>query len=88
MKRIDEKEILISVSEALADVPAGLRVFNSELKAPNKLGVQISQTSANVGQVLAAVQDAGLTITDISTNETDLEDIFLQLTSSKPEAAA
>lgn len=88
LKRIDEKEILISVSEALADVPAGLRVFNSELKAPNKLGVQISQTSANVGQVLAAVQEAGLTITDISTNETDLEDIFLQLTSSKPEAAA
>ncbi len=88
LKRIDEKEILISVSEALKDVPAGLKVFSSELKAPNKLGVQISQSSANVGQVLAAVQAAGLTITDISTNETDLEDIFLQLTSSKPEAAA
>jgi len=88
LKRIDEKEILISVSEALSEVPAALRVFHSELKGPNKLGVQISQVSANVGQVLAAVQEAGLTITDISTNETDLEDIFLQLTSSKPEAAA
>jgi ABC-2 type transport system ATP-binding protein len=88
LKRIDEKEILISVSEPLTEIPAALKAFSSELKGGNKLGVQISQESANVGQVLAAVQEAGLTITDISTNETDLEDIFLQLTSSKSEAAA
>ncbi|MBF0374956.1 MAG: ABC transporter ATP-binding protein, partial [Alphaproteobacteria bacterium] len=33
-----------------------------------------------VGRILAAVQEAGLTVVDLSTEETDLEDIFLQLT--------
>jgi ABC-2 type transport system ATP-binding protein len=83
LKRIDEKEILIEISETLQDVPQGLQIFKSELKTPNQLGIQISKESANVAQVLAAVQAEKLTITDISTNETDLEDIFLQLTKSE-----
>ena len=33
-----------------------------------------------IGAALTAVQSAGLTIADLSTEETDLEDIFLQLT--------
>ncbi|NVJ68779.1 MAG: ABC transporter ATP-binding protein [Alphaproteobacteria bacterium] len=88
LKRIDEKEIVISVSEKLDALPDALKPFNSEVRGDHQLAVQISQATANVGQVLAAVQDAGLTITDISTNETDLEDIFLQLTSSKEKGAA
>ena len=86
LKRIDEKEIVIQVAETLADVPAELAAFKSVLKPGNQLAVQINQSDANVGMVLAAVQKAGLTINDISTNETDLEDIFLQLTSSRDAA--
>jgi ABC-2 type transport system ATP-binding protein len=33
-----------------------------------------------VGAILAAVQQSGLPVVDISTTESDLEDIFLQLT--------
>ncbi|WP_286829072.1 MULTISPECIES: ABC transporter ATP-binding protein [Kordiimonas] len=88
LKRIDEKEIVISVSEKLTEVPDELKPFSSDVRGDHKLAVQISQVNANVGQVLAAVQQAGLTITDISTNETDLEDIFLQLTSDKHKDAA
>ncbi|UTW55599.1 ABC transporter ATP-binding protein [Kordiimonas sp. SCSIO 12610] len=83
LKRIDEKEIVIDIAETLSEIPDSLKEFKSDLKTPSKLAVQISQESANVAQVLAAVQKADLTIQDISTNETDLEDIFLQLTSSK-----
>ncbi len=83
LKRIDEKEILIEVSETLDAVPDGLKVFTCNLKAPNQLSIQISKESSNVAQVLTAVNNEKLTITDISTTETDLEDIFLQLTSSQ-----
>lgn len=86
LKRIDEKEIVIQVAETLAAVPSELAGFKSVLKAGNQLAVQINQSDANVGMVLAAVQKAGLTINDISTNETDLEDIFLQLTSTRDAA--
>lgn len=87
LKRIDEKEVIITVSDALENVPAPLAGFKSTLRDRHHLAVQISQADANVGEVLAAVQTAGLTITDIATDETDLEDIFLQLTSSRGEAA-
>jgi len=33
-----------------------------------------------IGEILAAVQAAGLNILDLTTLEADLEDIFLQLT--------
>lgn len=87
LKRIDEKEVLITVSDALKQVPDALKQFKSTLRDPHHLAVQISQVDANVGAVLTAVQMAGLTITDIKTEETDLEDIFLQLTSTTGEAA-
>ena len=87
LKRIDEKEIIIELNEAVTAVPEALADFHADLKGENRIAVQISQASANVGQVLKAVQDAGLTITDISTNETDLEDIFLQLTSRSSGSA-
>jgi len=86
LKRIDEKEITIQVAETLKDVPAELADFKSSLKPGNRLVVQINQSDANVGTVLAAVHKAGLTINDISTDETDLEDIFLQLTSNRDAA--
>ena len=38
--------------------------------------------------MLAAVQATGLTIQDLSTEETDLEDIFLQLTRGSHAAEA
>jgi len=86
LQRIDEKEIVIQVAETLGAVPVELAGFKSTLKPGNQIAVQINQSDANVGMVLAAVQKAGLTINDISTNETDLEDIFLQLTSNKDAA--
>jgi len=87
LNRIDEKEIVITVSDALDAIPAPLARFKSNLRNRHQLAIKISQADANVGQVLDAVRDAGLVITDISTDETDLEDIFLQLTSSAGKAA-
>ena len=80
LKRIDEKEIIIEVAEALDGVPAPLAGFHTQLVDGNRLSVQLSQQTTSVGAVLEAVSAARLTVTDISTNETDLEDIFLQLT--------
>lgn len=83
LKRIDEKEIIIEVAEALDNIPDNLTKYNACLKSDTRIAIQISQADQNIGEILKAVQDTNLTICDISTNETDLEDIFLQLTSSE-----
>lgn len=80
LARIDEKEIVIEVAEALQHVPDPLTPFHAKLVSSNQLSVQISKAESSIGQVLAAAQQAGLEITDITTHETDLEDIFIQLT--------
>ena len=37
-------------------------------------------SQVNAGRILAAVQEAGIAIADVSTREPDLEDVFLTLT--------
>jgi len=84
LSRLDEKAIRVTTEEPLAAVPEGLAQFNAALMAapPGRGALRLtwkpSQTGA--GAVLAAVQAAGLTIRDLSTEEADLEDVFLQLT--------
>lgn len=87
LKRIDEKDVVISLAEPISEIPQELSRYKTTMRGPTVISVQINQNEANVGQVLSSVQAAGLTISDISTEETDLEDIFLQLTSSKNKAA-
>ena len=36
----------------------------------------------SAGQVLAILQEQGLTVEDVTTREADLEDVFVQLTST------
>lgn len=80
LSRIDEKEITFDFAEQLDEIPAALASLNSQLVAPNRISVQVNKSTTSVGGVLAAITGSGLTVTDLSTSETDLEDVFLQLT--------
>ena len=80
LKRIDEKEVIIDVTETMTEVPPALSGFELHLDGSHRLVIQLNAERAPIAKVLDAVREASLTVTDISTNETDLEDIFLQLT--------
>jgi ABC-2 type transport system ATP-binding protein len=82
LSRIDEKEIWIDVADALSNVPDPLKAMKAKLLNPNRISIQINQSTTNIGKVLAAAQASKLNITDLTTHETDLEDIFIQLTKS------
>ena len=80
LARIDEKTLTFRVSETLDAVPEPLRAWSTELTSPQALQVRLGGGAGETGRVLTAIHDAGLTVQDISTDETDLEDVFLQLT--------
>ncbi len=80
LSRIDEKEIIIDVSERLSEIPSSLAGLNSQLVAPNRISVQVNKSTTSMGERLTAITASGLTVTDLTTSETDLEDVFLQLT--------
>ncbi|MBM3600850.1 MAG: ABC transporter ATP-binding protein [Alphaproteobacteria bacterium] len=80
LRRIDSKMLTLTVSETLTAVPAALAPFDAELKDRHILVLHYKPSTTPVGAILGAVQTAGLTLVDLMTDETDLEDIFLQLT--------
>jgi ABC-2 type transport system ATP-binding protein len=77
--RMDRKELWVTVDRDLTVIPARLSHYQTELPEPRRLVVRYQPSRDNINEVLAAVQESGLVITDLSTKETDLEDIFLQL---------
>lgn len=75
-----EKVVEITVDRDLANPPASPIFEKIELKAGRVLTITYNKAQANAGDVLGAVQAAGLGIADVSTREADLEHVFLNLT--------
>jgi ABC-2 type transport system ATP-binding protein len=88
IRRIDAKTVNISVSREIDELPPALKAFSAELSGPASICVHYQPSTTRIGEILDAVTGAGLGIVDLSTEETDLEDIFLQLTGGREEAPA
>lgn len=80
LKRLDSKEIIITTDSALSTLPATLATAGFSLTHANELRLRYQPSQLPMGQILNLVQNANITISDIATRETDLQDIFLQLT--------
>lgn len=82
LSKMDQKELFVTVGETLEDVPAPLRGhgYNVSLQPGNRLSFQYSPSKVEISRILELVGEAKLTITDLTTEESDLEDLFLRLT--------
>jgi len=81
LKRVfDRKTLLVTPGTALAAIPPMLAGFDPELRPDGVLALVYRPSQVQAGQVLAAVQAAGIAIADVTTREPDLEDVFVTLT--------
>jgi len=80
--RIDAKTLTFLLADPLESLPPALATLGLSLAAPDRLLLHYRQSATTLAPVLAAIQAAGLAVRDIKSEETDLEDIFLQLTGS------
>ncbi|NQU70119.1 MAG: ABC transporter ATP-binding protein [Rhodospirillales bacterium] len=80
--RLDRKELAIVVGRDLAAPPPELARWRVDLQSPRRLTIHFQPSLTSVGQILDAVANAGLEIIDLTTEEADLEDVFLRLTGS------
>lgn len=81
--RIDGKEIIFRVDREVTAIPESLARYSTEIKSGREIIVRYAQADHNVGEIIEAVQRAGLGIVDLQTEQSDLEDVFLQMTSSR-----
>ncbi|NKB50441.1 MAG: ATP-binding cassette domain-containing protein [Alphaproteobacteria bacterium] len=82
--RLDNKELRLTVAEDIAALPGALSDFHVDLPGDNRLVFRYRTSETEVGAILGAVAAAGLTVTDLTTEEPDLEDVFLELTRAQP----
>jgi ABC-2 type transport system ATP-binding protein len=87
LSRMDRKVLTLSLSSDPESLPPELAALGLARVAPCRLRLEYRPSTAHLGSLLAAVQASGLEIVDLSTVETDLEDIFLDLTSNLLPAA-
>lgn len=80
LARLDNKEITFFLDREITSVPASLSGYHASLADPRTLKVRYAAKDVSAGQIIAAVQAAGLGIADLTTDQSDLEDVFLQLT--------
>ena len=84
-----DKVLEVTLDKDLAAIPDALSGCKAvELKGNRTLVITYDKRHNNAGAVLSMLATAGLGVVDVSTREADLEDVFLELTSGAPAAAA
>ena len=80
LRSLDSKEFIVTLDIRLTEIPEKLNKFNVELDKDGKLIFRILPTKVPVESVIDSIRAAGYKIMDLSTKESDLEDIFLLMT--------
>ena len=80
LSSFDSKHITITPAEPLGELPVSLQKYSASVDE-GKLLVHYKPSTDNMQELLNAVQEAGVSVQDITTSEAGLEDIFLHLTS-------
>ena len=88
LRRLDSKTLYITLTDPIDAVPEALAAYHIELNGPSCLILRYRPSTTRLGEILNAMSACGIRITDITTEETDLEDIFLQLTRSTDPVSA
>jgi ABC-2 type transport system ATP-binding protein len=78
--RVDDKKLTIQLAEPILALPERLAATGLEWLEPGKLVLRYNPSRAAIGMVVDAIGAAGLHVRDVTSEEADLEDIFLRLT--------
>jgi ABC-2 type transport system ATP-binding protein len=86
MNKLGRKALHLELKAPIAALPPGLEALDVTLSANGRELVHEYGNGAGegrIGQVLAAVEAEGLSITDIATRQSSLEDIFVSLVEAR-----
>ncbi len=76
---LDRKTLMVTPAEAVTG-GIDLGAFDVELKPDGRLAIPYQPSATQVAEILERLSSAGVSVKDLSTVESDLEDVFLELT--------
>lgn len=80
LSRVEAKEITLRFEQDITHIPESLLPLAPTKEGKRTLSFRYSPKDTNAGAIIEQVRAAGLVITDLSTDDRDLEDVFLHLT--------
>lgn len=80
LKRLDHKTLVIQPKEPLTEIPASLSELNASIREDGALSITFRSTETGIGRIIENVREAGISIEDLSTEDPDLEDVFVEMT--------
>ncbi len=84
--RMDRKALVITPAAPVAALPPAPEGVEAELRPDGRLAFAYHRSRMPADAVLDAVRAAGISIRDVATEEPHLEDVFVELTTSRPAA--
>lgn len=88
LSRLDYKTLVITPKAPLAVLPPELSDLDTNLRADGTLAITFRNKDTGIGRLLERVRAAGISISDLTTEAPDLEDVFISLTSETAAAPA
>lgn len=88
MQELGKKQLRLTLANPLQEIPETLKQFDTHLSED---GLILTHTFSSTGkhsdvnEFIDAIKDSGLSYSDINTQQSSLEDIFVQLVSEKEQ---
>ena len=80
---LDSKTLLLRPDATLSEVPAGLESYHTTLQSDGRLALTFNPREKTALQVLDDVRQKNISITDLETEGTSLEAVFMKLTGNQ-----
>ncbi len=82
LSHLDSKTLVITAEGPIAGAPATPPGVTAEIRPDGALALTYRKSNAEIAGLLEIVRNAGVAIRDVTTEEPDLEDVFVALTKS------
>ncbi|MDG1826064.1 MAG: ABC transporter ATP-binding protein [Henriciella sp.] len=80
LARLDQRLLKITPREALTKVPTSLSKLDASISDDGILTITFRNSETGIGRLLEQVREAGISIADLSTEQPNLEDVFVSMT--------
>ena len=81
LKRMNQKTLVVRPEQALAAVPAELADLAPIIRKDGQIAITYKMGEQSIEHLLKRLREANVGIGDLATEEPDLEDVFVSLTS-------
>lgn len=81
LARLDQRLLRITPREPIGAVPDSLSDLNTEVQEDGTLLIRFRSSDTGIGRLLEKVREGGIGVADLSTEQPNLEDVFVAMTS-------